>query len=65
MAPLTPQQKKWIDDMIAKNNLNEFGDPKDTMYAGGTPLFDMMTGTTKDRYEYIVSRHPDWLPQEK
>jgi len=65
MAQLNPQQKKWIDDMIAKKNLNEFGDPKDTMYAGGTPLFDMMSGKSKDRYEYIVDRHPDWLPQEK
>jgi hypothetical protein len=65
MAQLSPQQKQWIDDIIARNDLNEFGDPKDTMYAGGTPLFDMMTGKTKDRYEYILDRHPDWLPQEK
>ncbi len=65
MAELTASQKKWIDDMIRKSGLNEFGDPKDTMYAGGTPLFNEMTGDTRDRYDYILSKHPDWLPQSK
>ncbi len=65
MPELDDQQKKWIDDMIQKHGLNEYGDPKDTMYAGGTPLFDMMTGKTKDRYQYIVDKHRDWLPQMK
>jgi hypothetical protein len=63
MAELDNQKKKWIDQMIKKQNLNEYGDPKDTMYAGGTPLFDMRTGKTRDRYEYILSKHKDWLPQ--
>ncbi len=26
---------------------NEFGDPRDTLYAGGTPLFDEMGGGAK------------------
>ena len=65
MASLTTQQKKWIDNMIKKNNLNEFGDKKDTMYAGGTPLFDEMSGNVKDRYEYILDKHRDWLPQSE
>jgi hypothetical protein len=39
--------------------LNEYGDPKDTMYAGGTPLFNEMTGETVDRYEYILKQHPE------
>jgi hypothetical protein len=25
----------------------------------GTPLFDMRTGATRDRYEYILDRHPE------
>lgn len=65
MPELDDQQKKWIDDMIKKHGLNEFGDPKDTMYTGGTPLFDEMTGRVKDRYEYILDKHRDWLPQKK
>lgn len=48
-----------IDKWIAKNNLNEYGDPSDTFYIGGTPLFDEATGRTKDRYEYIIAKHPD------
>jgi hypothetical protein len=63
MAELTKQQKEWIDKMIQKAGLNEFGDPKGTMYAGGTPLFDERTGRMQDRYEYILKKHKDWLPQ--
>ncbi len=65
MPDLSDQQKKWIDEMIKKSGLNEFGDPKDTVYAGGTPLFNEMTGKRRDRYEYILSKHRDWLPQSK
>jgi hypothetical protein len=65
MAELSDQQKKWIDDMIKKAGLNEFGDPKDTFYVGGTPLFDEMTGLSRDRYDYILDKHKDWLPQLK
>lgn len=60
--PLTEKQKKLIDERIRREGLNEFGDPPGTVYAGGTPLFDMRTGTFLDRYEYILSRHRDWLP---
>jgi hypothetical protein len=65
MADLTDDQKKWIDDQIKREGLNEFGDPKNTSYMGGTPLFNEMTGETKDRYDYILGKHPGWLPQSK
>ena len=65
MAKLTDDQKKWIDARIKKEGLNEYGDSKGTMYTGGTPLFDEMTGQMEDRYAYIVRKHPDWLPQSK
>ncbi|MCS6777768.1 MAG: hypothetical protein RMJ43_11745 [Chloroherpetonaceae bacterium] len=65
MPELDEQQKKWIDEMIRKHGLNEYGDPVGTVYAGGNPLFDMATGKMKDRYEYILERHRDWLPQKK
>lgn len=63
MANLSKQQKQWIDDMIKRHGLNEYGDPKDTVYAGGTPLFNERSGQAMDRYEYILSKHRDWLPQ--
>ena len=51
--------RQRIEDWIARNNLNDYGDPKDTMYTGGTPLFDEATGIMKDRFEYILERHPE------
>ena len=61
MALVTDEQKKAIDAKIAKDKLNDYGDPKGTQYMGGTPLFSEMTGKTTDRYDYIANRHPDWI----
>ncbi len=60
---LSQIEKDQIDAWIDENNLNEYGDPIDTNYAGGTPLFDETTGETLDRYDYIISQHPDspWI----
>ena len=55
--------KKRIDAWIKAEGRNDFGDPKGTNYAGGTPLFDMRTGRTRDRYDYILERNPH-LKQE-
>ena len=63
MAYLTEEQKKKIDEKIRKAGLNEYGDPKGTMYAGGTPLFSEMTGKRIDKYDYILRRHPDWAAE--
>lgn len=65
MINLDEEQKKWVDRMIKKLGLNEYGDPKGTMYMGGTPLFDERTGSMKDRYDHILDKHKDWLPQSK
>ena len=65
MSRVTEEQKKYIDEQIKKSGLNEYGDPKNTMYAGGTPLFNEMTGATKDRYDYILGKHPDWRVDSK
>jgi hypothetical protein len=51
--------KQRIDRWIKQKGLNSYGDPKDTVYAGGTPLFDERTGRTRDRYDYILERHPE------
>lgn len=59
MATIDEGTRKRIDAWIRQNNRNEYGDAKDTVYAGGTPLFNEMTGRTMDRYEYILKKHPE------
>ena len=56
---ISPEEKGLIEIWIRENNLNQYGDPKDTVYMGGTPLFDEKTGESIDKYEYILRRHPD------
>ena len=51
--------KQKVDRWIKDKNRNEFGDPPDTMYIGGTPLFDERTGKSKDKYEYVLEKHPE------
>ncbi len=57
--PPPPAGKSCIDRELEKRGLNQFGDPPDTMYAGGTPLFDEATGKRTDRDEYVRAHHPD------
>lgn len=58
--PVDDATKKKIDDWIERAGLNEYGDPPGTVYAGGNPLFDeRRPGPMPDRYEYILSRHPE------
>jgi len=57
------KEKQQIEAWIIENNLNQYGDPKDTFYIGGTPLFNERTGQSIDKYQYILERHLDkpWL----
>ena len=55
---ISDDMRRKIDSRIEENSLNRYGDPKDTMYIGGTPRFDESTGKTTDRYEYILRNHP-------
>lgn len=57
------EEKELIEAWIKESGLNQYGDSKDTVYMGGTPLFNEATGETIDKYEYILRRHPDkpWL----
>jgi hypothetical protein len=59
MSSIDEATRKRIDSWVRENNRNEFGDSRDTVYAGGTPLFNEMTGRTLDRYEYILKKHPE------
>ena len=56
---ITSRQKKKIDKWLEDNNLNRYGDAEDTMYMGGTPLFDEITGEAIERLEYLLDKHPD------
>jgi len=55
---ISSEEKELIETWIIKNDLNQYADPKDTVYMGGTPLFDEMTGESIDKYEYILQQHP-------
>jgi len=57
--PIGSSKLPDIDKWLAAANLNQYGDPLDTMYAGGNPLFDESTGETQDRYEYLMNKFPD------
>ena len=55
---ISDELKKKIDAWIVSEGRNEYGDSKDTHYAGGNPLFDERKPGLKDRYEYILERNP-------
>ena len=65
MATITEAIKKRIEQWIRDEDRNEYGDPADTVYAGGTPLFDERTGKTKDKYAYILAKHPGLAEEKK
>ena len=48
-----------VDAWLEAHDLNEFGDPPDTVYIGGTPLFDERTGKRADRLEHVLARHAE------
>jgi hypothetical protein len=58
---LTAEQKNKIDDWLEKKGLNKYGDAKNAVYTGGTPLFDEKTGKAFERYEYILNKFPNIL----
>ncbi len=58
-SPVPAALREKIDRWIVERKLNRYGDPPGTAYAGGTPLFDPKSGTSKDRYVYILDKHPE------
>lgn len=65
VSPISAQEQRQINQWIEKNDLNQFGDQKDTVYPGGTPLYNEATGKAMDTYVYILKQHPDkpWQQQ--
>lgn len=58
---LSNKQKEKIDEWLKNNNLNRYGDQLSVIYAGGTPLFNEITGESIDRYSYILNNHTNLL----
>jgi hypothetical protein len=48
-----------VDAQLSAKGLNQFGDPPETAYAGGTPLFDEKSGKSRDRLEFVLAHRPD------
>ena len=47
-----------VDYWLAPHQLDAFGAPIGTVYAGGTPLFDEATGKTMSRLEHLGHNAP-------
>lgn len=60
---LPENEKSQIEAWLEKNNYNQYGDSIDTMYTGGTPLFDEATGSYVKLYDYLIKKYPNkpWL----
>lgn len=55
---LSDAQKQAIQDWLKNNQLNDYGDAADTVYTGGTPLFNEATGATQNRFEHLLEKFP-------
>jgi hypothetical protein len=52
-------RNRCIDRELSSRGLNEFGDPPGTTYPGGSPLYDAITGSVADRYDYVLQHRRD------
>jgi hypothetical protein len=52
-------QESCLDQWLKSKKMDRYGHPEGTMYAGGTPLFNEMTGETRDRLDYVYERQPE------
>ena len=48
-----------LDAWAAEHGLNEYGDPANTLYTGGTPVFDEKSGRHLSRADYFFMRQPE------
>ncbi len=60
---LPESEKAQIEAWLEKNGYNQYGDKPDTVYMGGTPLFDETTGKYTKLYDYLIKKYPNkpWL----
>lgn len=55
---LTEEEKERIDEWLEENGYNRYGDSRNAIYPGGTPLRNEETGESMGRYEYILKKFP-------
>jgi hypothetical protein len=48
-----------VDGWLTQHRLDSFGNPADTNYPAGTPLFDERTGKAINRFDYVYAHHPE------
>jgi len=62
-ATLSPAEKQaqetCLDTWLQGKKLDRYGHPEGTMYAGGSPIFNEMTGEARERLDYVYERQPD------
>lgn len=62
-ASLSPSEKQaqeaCVDKWLQGKKLDRYGHPEGTMYAGGSPIFNEMTGVARERLDYVYERQPD------
>jgi hypothetical protein len=58
LKKLSPNETLQLEEWIESNELNRYADPKDTMYTGGSPLYNEMSGEVMIIDEYILNSHP-------
>ena len=59
---LTREQKERIEEWLAEQGLNRYGDEEGIYYERGTPLIDE-DGNTVERFEYILLNRPEVLKE--
>jgi hypothetical protein len=62
-ATLSPAEKQaqenCLDKWLKGKKLDRYGHDEGTMYAGGSPIFNEMTGESRERLDYVYERKPD------
>jgi hypothetical protein len=55
------RQSECVDKWLKGHELDQYGNPQGTMYAGGTPTFDETTGRSVDRWTLVAKNRPEAL----
>jgi hypothetical protein len=50
-----------VERWLKGHTLDDYGNPRGTMYAGGTPTFDETTGRSVDRWTLVAKNRPEAL----
>jgi len=58
---LDAKQTECVEKWLQGHGLDDYGNPKGTLYAGGTPTFDEATGRSVDRWTLVAKNRPEAL----